>query len=141
MECLCLYLPLFLKAIDYVLITPTNLMRQTLIGPCQAGSEVENATYLDSAIFATRLQPQHPQSLRNNHFLFPVVWWWDTLEKLEAVKSSNTSGALVRRHASDSPIKDLGRCTMMERTRLFGIDDMPLVKEVVVTELQKTHSC
>ena len=41
----------------------------------------------------------------------------------------------MRRHATDSPVKDLGRSAMMERTRLFRINDMPLVKEIVITEL------
>jgi hypothetical protein len=97
---------------------------------------VRLATYFDSAIFATRLQPQYSQSLRDNHFLLPIVWWWDTLEKLEAFKSSNASGALVRRHAADRPVKNLGGSAMMKRTGLFWIDNMPLMKKVVVAELE-----
>ena len=138
MECLCLNLSLLLKAVNHVLVTPTDLMRQTLIGPCQGGSNVKRATYFDGTIFATRLQPQHSQGRRYNHFLFPVVWGWDAFKKLEAFKSSDASGALVRRHAADSPVKNLGRSAVMKRTRFFGVDNMPLVKEIMVTELERT---
>jgi hypothetical protein len=43
----------------------------------------------------------------------------------------------VRCHATNGPVKDLGRSAVMKGARLFGIDDMPLVKEVVITELQR----
>jgi hypothetical protein len=41
----------------------------------------------------------------------------------------------VRCHATNSTVKDLGRSAVVKRARLFGIDDMPLVKEVVVAKL------
>jgi len=41
----------------------------------------------------------------------------------------------MRHHASDSTEENLGRCTVVERARFFGVDDMAFVKEVVITEL------
>jgi len=91
--------------------------------------------YLDRAVFASGLQSQNAQRLGYNHSLLPIVWWGDSLEELESLKGSSTPGALVWGHAADGPVEDLGGGTVMEWARLFGVDDVPLVEEIVVTEL------
>ena len=40
-------------------------------------------------------------------------------------------------HASDGAVEDLGGSAVMEGTRLFRVDDVALVEEVVVTELSQ----
>lgn len=39
-------------------------------------------------------------------------------------------------HTPDSLVKDTGRSSVVERTGLLGVNDMPLVEEVVVAELR-----
>lgn len=56
----------------------------------------------------------------------------DTFEQFQTLEGSSATGALVGNHSTDSAIKNLGRCAVMERTGLFGVDNMALVEEVVV---------
>ena len=39
-------------------------------------------------------------------------------------------------HATDGLEQDPGRCAVMEGPRLFGVDDVALVQEVVVPQLE-----
>jgi len=41
-------------------------------------------------------------------------------------------------HATNCPIEYFGWCTVVERTRLFGVHDVALMEEVVISEL-KAH--
>lgn len=41
----------------------------------------------------------------------------------------------MRKHAANGLEENLGRCTMMEGTRLFRVNNVTFVEEVVVTEL------
>ena len=38
-------------------------------------------------------------------------------------------------HSTNGPVEDLGRSAVVEGTRLFGVDDVALVQEVVVAQL------
>ena len=96
---------------------------------------MKEGSHLDCAVLATGLQPKHPQSLGDNHALLPVVGGRNTLEKLEALKSSSTASCLVRDHSADRPVENLGGRAVVEGARLFGVHDMALVKEVVVAQL------
>jgi len=111
-------LPLLLKAINDILVTPANFVRQTL----------------DSAVLAPRLQSEHTKSSRNDHTLLFVIWWGDTLKELEAFNGSGTAGGLVGNHSADGLEEDFGRCTVMERAGFLRVDDMTFMKEVVVAE-------
>jgi hypothetical protein len=91
--------------------------------------------HLDGAVFATRLQPQDPEGFRHNHALLAVVGWGDTLKQFEALERSSAPCALVRGHATDSAVENLGRRAVVERARLFGVHNMAFVEEVVVSEL------
>ena len=138
-EGLGLDLPLLLQAVDNVLVAPANLVGQTLrsrrVRYWYHAKETRDATYLHRAVLATRLQPQHPESLRDNHTLLPVVGRRDTLKQLEALKSCRPAGSLVGDHAADGPVENLGGGAMVEGTGLFGIDDVTFVEEVVVPQL------
>lgn len=70
----------------------------------------------DCAVFASRLQSQHSQSLGNDNALDFVVWWWDTLENLKSLHGCGTTGGLVRNHTTDGLVEDSGWGTEMERT-------------------------
>ena len=98
--------------------------------------ETRYATYLHRAVLATRLQPQHPESLRDNHTLLPVVGRRNALKQLEALKSCRAASSLVGDHTADGPVENLGRCAVVEGAGLFGVDDMTLVEEVVVPQLE-----
>lgn len=89
--------------------------------------------HLDSAVFASRLQPQYPQSLRNHHLLLPVVRRRYSLKEFEAFDGSGTTSGLVWEHTTDGFEEDAGRSAVMEWTGFFGIDDMAFVEEVVVS--------
>lgn len=98
------------------------------------------SSYLNSAVLPPGLQPKNPEGLWHYHTLLPVVGRRDTLEELKTLKSCRTASSLVGDHAADRPVKDLRGSAVVEGTRLFGIDDMTLVQEVVVPELQDRTS-
>lgn len=87
----------------------------------------ETDTDFYGAVLPAGLQPQDSQCLWYNHPLLPVVWWGNTLKELETLKGSSTPSTLVRRHSTDSPVKDLRWCAVMERARLFGVDNVAFV--------------
>lgn len=91
--------------------------------------------HLNCAVLATGLQPEDPQCLGDNHTLLLVVRRGNTLKELEAFKSSRTAGCLVRNHTADGAVEDLGGGTVMEGARLFRVDDMAFMEEVVVAQL------
>ena len=96
---------------------------------------MKDATYLDRAVLPARLQPQYPESLRDDHALLAIVGRGDALKELEALKSSRAAGSLVGNHSTNGPVEDLGGSAVVEGTRLFGVDDVALVQEVVVAQL------
>ena len=140
-EGLSLNLPLLLQTVDNVLVAPTNLVGQTLrsrgVRYWYHAKETRYATYLHRAVLATRLQPQHPESLRDNHTLLPVVGRRNALKQLEALKSCRAASSLVGDHTADGPVENLGRCAVVEGAGLFRVDDVAFVKEVVVPQLYK----
>lgn len=81
----------------------------------------------DSAVFASRLQSQHSQSLGNDNALDFVVWRWDTLENLKSLHGGGTTGGLVRNHTTDGLVEDSGWGTEMERTYSRARQDVFLV--------------
>ena len=92
-------------------------------------------TYLHGAVLATRLQSEDTQSLRDNHPLLLIVRRGNTLKELETLQSSSTASSLVGDHTADGPVENLRRCAVVEGTRLFGVDNVAFMKEVVVAKL------
>jgi len=112
-------LPLLFQTIDNVLVSPANFMRQTLY----------------SAIFPTGFQPQHSQRLRDDEPLLAIVRGRNTLEELETLKGSGTTGGLVRDHTADRSVEYLRGGTVMEGAGLFRVDNVPFMEEIMVSEL------
>ena len=140
MEGLSLNLPLLLQTVNNVLVAPANLVGQTLQNRSVCWlvyRAYQNATHLHSAVLPARLQPQYPESLRDDHALLAIVGRRNTLKQLEALKSSRTAGSLVGDHSADGPVENLGGCAVMERTRLFRVDNVTFVEEVVVSQLHE----
>jgi hypothetical protein len=81
-----------------ILVLPANLVAQPA----------------DGAVLATGLQSQDTQSLGDDHLLLLVVRGRDSLEDLQSLKSSSSTGGLVRDHAADSLVEDSGRGAEME---------------------------
>ena len=136
MESLSLNLSLFFEAINDVLVSPTNLMRETLVllwTHCSHKSTCP--TYLHRAVFASRLQPQHSQRFRHNHSLFLVIWWRHTFKEFKSLKSSCTSGTLVGSHTPNGAVEDFRGSTVMEGAWFFRVYNMAFVEEVVVSKL------
>lgn len=94
-------------------------------------------SHLDSAVLATRLESQDTKGGGNDHTLLTVVWWRNTLEKLEALESSGTTGGLVGDHPTDGLEENLRWCTVVEGTRFPRVDDMALVEKIVIAQLCK----
>lgn len=88
-----------------ILILPANLVAQTA----------------NSAVLAARLQTENAQGLGDNHLLLSVVGRGNTLEDLEALQSSGTTGGLVRDHATDGLVEDSGRSAEVEGTLIFAL--------------------
>lgn len=136
MESLSLDLPLLLQTVHNILVAPANLVRQTLEYVTLESLQANRCSaYLDCAVLPPRLQSENPESLRHNHTLLPVVGRRNTLKELEAVKSCRTASRLVGDHTADGPVENLGGSAVVEGTRLFGVHNMTLVKEVVVPQL------
>lgn len=142
MVCLCLDLSLLLKAVNNVLVTPTDFMGKTLVMKSAKfrrrifhTKTIGGRPYLNSAVLAARLQPQHAKRIRNDHLLLTVVWRRNTLEELETLYRGCATSSLVGQHATHGLEEDAGWRTVMERPRLFGVDDVALVQEVVVPQL------
>lgn len=70
----------------------------------------------DSAVLASWLQSQDSEGLWDNDSLLGVVWWWDSLENLQAGESGLTARGLVGDHTADGLVEDTGRSAEMERT-------------------------
>jgi hypothetical protein len=70
----------------------------------------------DGAVLAAGTETEDTESLGNNHTLLLVVRGRDTLENLEALKSSSTTGGLVGHHSTDGLVEDAGRSTEVEGT-------------------------
>ena len=113
MEGLSLDLPLLLQAVNDVLVSPANLMGQTLqnvysvILRLPLNIMCSIITYLDSAVFAARLQSQYTQSSRDNHPLLTIIGRGNAFEKFQAFQSGSSAGRLVRNHATDGLEEDL----------------------------------
>ena len=140
MECLGFDLPLLFKSIYNILISPPNLVRETLwiVSFSTTQKMITLSTYPYCTVLSSWLQPQHPQRIRYNHPLLLIIWWRNSLEKLEAFESCSTPSCLMRDHASDRPVKNLGWCAMMKGSWFFGVDNMTFVKEIMVTKLSRS---
>lgn len=111
-----LELPLLFETIHNILVSPANLVRQALQN-CQINDETRSCiqlSYLYCAVLPARLQPQYPQSLWNDHPLFPVVWWRNAFIQLKAFQSSSAPRGFVGNHATNGTVKNLRRCSMVE---------------------------
>jgi len=116
-------LALLLKSADNLSVVPAELGRQPA----------------NSAVLPPGLQPQHPQSLRNNHPLLGVVWRRDALKDFETVHGSFTTGGLVGNHPAHSLIEDTRRGTEVERSmglvEAGGLAEVGMVLQFVAEEL------
>jgi hypothetical protein len=86
-----------------------------------------NYTCLDRAVLATWLQSEYSECFGDHHALLAIVRRWYTFIKLEPFESCGSPGSFVRHHATDGTVEDFGRSTVVERSGLLGINDMPLV--------------
>lgn len=68
------------------------------------------------AVLASRLQPEHAESLWHNHPLLLVVWWGNTLEDLETFHGGSTPGGFVGNHTTDGLVEDARGSAEMERS-------------------------
>lgn len=86
--------------LNNILVLPADLVAQTT----------------NRAVLSTGLQSENTESLGNYHLLLLVVRGRDTLEDLESLQRSSTSGGLVGDHATNSLVEDSGRGTEVEGT-------------------------
>ena len=139
MERLRLNLPLLLKAVNHILVAPTDLVRETLSydkkGLSISSWKGNSDMYLHGAVLATRLQSENTEGLRHNHPLLLVIRGRDALKELETLQSGSAASGLVGDHTANGPVENLGRCAVVEGTGLFGVDNVTFVEEVVVTQL------
>ena len=128
-------LPLLLEAVNNILVAPTNFMREALELNEPPSTLKSLSTHLHCAIFPPRFQSKDPQSLWYYHSLLPIIRRRDALEEFQTFKSGGTAGSLVGHHASDGTEQNFGRSAMVKGARLFRVDNVAFVKEVVVAKL------
>lgn len=104
--------------LNNILVLPADLVAETA----------------DSAVLAAGLQAQDTQSLGNDHLLLLVVGGRDTLEDLEALKGSSTTGGLVGNHAADGLVEDARRSPEVEGTSTGGVVSGHLAQVGVVLD-------
>lgn len=109
-----------LQSSNDVLVLPANLAGQTT----------------DSAELAAGLETENTESLGNDDLLGLVVGRGDTLEDLEALESSGTTGGLVGDHATDSLVENSGGSAEVEGTTASGVVTGDLSEVGVVLELR-----
>jgi hypothetical protein len=93
-------LSLLLEVGDNVLVLPAKLVGDSANG----------------AVLSAGLESQNSQGLGDHHSLLLVVRGRDTLEDLESLQSSLTSGGLVGDHTSNGLVEDSRGGSEMERT-------------------------
>lgn len=70
----------------------------------------------DGAVLAAGLQSEDTEGLGNDHLLLLVVRGRNTLEDLETLKGSRTTGGLVGDHATDGLVENAGGSAEVEGT-------------------------
>ena len=141
MESLSFDLPLLLQTVNHILVSPSNPMGQTLQNAYSVILRLPLnimcliITYLDSAVFAARLQSQNTEGLWHNHALRPVVGRGDTLEDLQALKSGGTACGLVGDHATDGLVEDAAGGAEVEGTTAGRVVTGHLAEVGVVLQL------
>jgi hypothetical protein len=70
----------------------------------------------NSGVLATGLKLKHTKGRGNDEALDAVIRGRNTLEELDAVQGSGTTGALVGDHTTESLVEDAGGGAEMERT-------------------------
>merc|ERR1712013_579083 len=110
---------LLLKAVDDVLVAPSDLVREAL----------------DGAVLASRLEAEDAEGVGDDHLLLLVVRGRGTLEELDALDRRGSSCGLVRQHTPDGAEENLGWGAEVEGSGLLWVHKVALVKEVVVAQL------
>ena len=77
---------------------------------------------------ATWGQTYDPHGMRSHLFLHTLVPRWDSLKSSHTFKSFTPTVSLVRQHATDSSLEDLGWSTVVKRAA-SRVDITPLAKE------------
>lgn len=88
----------------------------------------------NGAVLAARAETEHTESLGNDNALLLVVRGRNTLENLESLHSSGTTGGLVGNHAADGLVEDAGGSTEVEGTTTSRVETSHLAKEGVVLD-------
>lgn len=83
MESLSFDFPLLFQTINHILISPANFVRKTLFVGVRNNNKNVEQTNLDCAVFTSRFQTQHAESIRNNHAFLTIVWRGNSFEKLQ----------------------------------------------------------
>ena len=86
----------------------------------------------NGAVLAAGAQTQDTESLGDNDTLLLVVGRGNTLEDLQALKGSSTTGGLVGNHAADSLVEDAGGSAEVEGTTTSGVETGHLAEVGVV---------
>jgi hypothetical protein len=103
-----------------VLVLPANLVAEST----------------DGAVLAAGAESEDTQSLGNDNALLLVVGGRNTLEDLESLQSSSTTGGLVGDHSADGLVEDAGGGTEVEGTTTSGVVTSHLAKVGVVLQLR-----
>lgn len=114
-------LALLLEGSQDLLVLPADLVGETAKG----------------AEATAGLQTKDSQGSRDNHALGGVVGLRDTLEDLETLHGSSTTGSLVGEHATDDAEEDTAGSTEMEGT-VGGVNNGALAEELVVLHYRIT---
>ena len=107
---LSLDLPLLLEPVDNVLVTPSDLVRDSLEG----------------AVLSSGLESEDSESGGDDDSLDLVLGGRDTLVQLQSLESGGSSRALVGDHSSDGLVQDPRGGSEVEGTGSGRVDDVSL---------------
>jgi hypothetical protein len=115
--------PLLLEPVDDVPVAPADLVRDALEG----------------AVLPAGLEAEHTESRGHDHLLDLVLGRGHTLEERQALERGGTTGGLVGDHTADGLEQDPGRSTVVEGTRLLGVDNVAFCGVSGVRSCRASH--
>ena len=122
---LSLDLSLLLEPVDNILVSPSDLVRDSLQGAVLSSVMLSRNVHRTTHLPAW-LETEDSESSWDDNLLDLVLGWWDTLEQLQTLKGGGTTSGLVGNHSSDGLEEDPRWGAEVEGTGTGRVDNVSL---------------